>query len=104
MPPSSLATVATGQRRCGWIGRSKGAQTRSLVAAAYARTPCPPGSFTLIAPKKGTGDEREAISPASGEILKVLEGWAKAIPARAKYSPRAACWYVAEMMAWYHSG
>ena len=44
------------------------------------------------------------ISPAPGKILKVLEGSAKAIPVREKYSPRAACWYVAKMTAWYHNG
>ena len=27
------------------------------------------------------------------EILKVLKGWAKAMPTREKYAPLAACWH-----------
>ena len=65
----------------------------------------PAGELCIrIAPNKGIGDERNAISPAPGDILKVQGGWAKAIPARAKYSLRVACWYVAKMMTRYHSG
>jgi len=30
---------------------------------------------------------------ALGEILKVLKGWAKAMPTREKYAPLAACWH-----------
>jgi len=29
---------------------------------------------------------------APGDIAKVLEGWAKAVPAREQFSPLAACW------------
>jgi hypothetical protein len=42
----------------------------------------------------GTGNvyEMRIYTFAPGDIAKVLEGWAKAIPAREQFSPLAACW------------
>jgi len=42
----------------------------------------------------GTGNvyEMRTYTYAPGDIPKVLEGWAKAIEAREKFSPLAACW------------
>jgi len=42
----------------------------------------------------GTGNvyEMRIYTYASGDIPKVLEAWAKAIPDREKFSPLAACW------------
>ena len=42
----------------------------------------------------GTGNvyEMRIYTFAPGDIAKVLEGWAKAIEAREKFSPLAACW------------
>ncbi len=42
----------------------------------------------------GTGNvyEMRTYTYAPGDIPKVLEGWAKAIDAREKFSPLAACW------------
>src|SRR5256714_8155060 len=42
----------------------------------------------------GTGNvyEMRTYTFASGDIPKVLEGWGKAIEAREKFSPLAACW------------
>jgi len=42
----------------------------------------------------GTGNvyEMRTYTYASGDIPKVLEGWSKAIEAREKFSPLAACW------------
>ena len=42
----------------------------------------------------GTGNvyEMRTYTYAPGDISKVLEGWAKAIDAREKFSPLAACW------------
>src|ERR671935_227756 len=42
----------------------------------------------------GTGNvyEMRIYTFAPGDIPKVLDGWAKAIPAREKFSPLAACW------------
>jgi hypothetical protein len=36
--------------------------------------------------------EMRTYTFAPGDIPKVLEGWAKAIEAREKFSPSAACW------------
>ena len=42
----------------------------------------------------GTGNvyEMRTYTYASGDIPKVLDGWSKAIEAREKFSPLAACW------------
>src|SRR5262249_60594951 len=42
----------------------------------------------------GSGNvyEMRTYTYASGDIPKVLDGWAKAIEAREKFSPLAACW------------
>jgi hypothetical protein len=42
----------------------------------------------------GTGNvyEMRTYTYAPGDIPKVLEGWSKAIEAREKFSPLAACW------------
>ena len=42
----------------------------------------------------GTGNvyEMRTYTFASGDIPKVLDGWGKAIEAREKFSPLAACW------------
>ena len=42
----------------------------------------------------GTGNvyEMRSYTYAPGDIPKVLEAWAKAIPDREKFSPLAACW------------
>ncbi len=42
----------------------------------------------------GTGNvyEMRTYTYASGDLPKVLEGWSKAIEAREKFSPLAACW------------
>ena len=42
----------------------------------------------------GTGNvyEMRTYTYAPGDIPKVLDGWAKAIRAREKFSPLAACW------------
>ena len=42
----------------------------------------------------GTGNvyEMRIYTYAPGDIAKVLEGWAKAMPAREQFSPLAACW------------
>jgi NIPSNAP len=49
-------------------------------------------------PARLPGDEetcqkQRALSLPNGQIPKVLEAWAKAIPDREKFSPLAACWY-----------
>jgi hypothetical protein len=43
----------------------------------------------------GTGNvyEMRIYTFAPGDIPKVLDGWAKAMPAREQFSPLAACWH-----------
>ena len=50
---------------------------------------CTPGSRDY-----GTGNvyEMRTYTYAPGDIPKVLDGWSKAIDAREKFSPLAACW------------
>ncbi len=60
---------------------------RDTLAKDTARAQIPSG-------RDGTGNvyEMRTYTYAPGDIPKVLEAWAKAIPDREKFSPLAACW------------
>jgi hypothetical protein len=62
-------------------------ESEIMIPASFMR---PLGSQSY-----GTGNlyEMRIYTFAPGEIPKVLEGWAKAIATREKYSPLAACWH-----------
>jgi hypothetical protein len=68
---------------------------RDLIAAQEAEIMIPaPFMHPLGSRDYGTGNvyEMRIYTFAPGDIPKVLDGWAKAIPAREKFSPLAACW------------
>jgi hypothetical protein len=68
---------------------------RDLIVAQESEIMIPaPFMRPLGSQDYGTGNvyEMRIYTFAPGDIAKVLEGWAKAIPAREKYSPLAACW------------
>ena len=66
-----------------------------LIAAMESEIMNPaPFMHALGSRDYGTGNvyEMRTYTYAPGDIPKVLEGWAKAIDAREKFSPLAACW------------
>jgi hypothetical protein len=66
-----------------------------LIVAQEAEIMIPaPFMRALGSRNYGTGNvyEMRTYTYAPGDISKVLEGWAKAIDAREKFSPLAACW------------
>jgi hypothetical protein len=68
---------------------------QDLIAAQEAEIMNPaPFMRTLGSRDYGTGNvyEMRTYTYAPGDIPKVLEAWAKAIEAREKFSPLAACW------------
>jgi hypothetical protein len=68
---------------------------RDLIVAQEAEIMIPaPFMHPLGSRDYGTGNvyEMRIYTFAPGDIPKVLDGWAKAIPAREKFSPLAACW------------
>jgi hypothetical protein len=68
---------------------------RDLIVAQEAEIMIPaPFMHPLGSRGYGTGNvyEMRIYTFAPGDIPKVLDGWAKAIPAREKFSPLAACW------------
>jgi hypothetical protein len=68
---------------------------RDLIVAQEAEIMIPaPFMHPLGSRDYGTGNvyEMRIYTFAPGDIPKVLDGWAKAIEAREKYSPLAACW------------
>jgi hypothetical protein len=68
---------------------------RDLIVAQESEIMIPaPFMHPLGSRDYGTGNvyEMRIYTFAPGDIPKVLDGWAKAIPAREKYSPLAACW------------
>src|SRR5438876_2703197 len=86
-------------------------RVRAALAADQARAALPGGGDLIVAQEAeimnpapfmralgsrdfGTGNvyEMRTYTYAPGEIPKVLEAWAKAVPAREELSPLAACW------------
>jgi hypothetical protein len=68
---------------------------REFVVAQEAEIMVPaPFMHPLGSRNYGTGNvyEMRTYTYAPGDIPKVLEAWAKAIPDREKFSPLAACW------------
>jgi NIPSNAP len=68
---------------------------RDLIVAQEAEIMIPaPFMHPLGSRDYGTRNvyEMRIYTFAPGDIPKVLDGWAKAIPAREKFSPLAACW------------
>lgn len=68
---------------------------RDLIVAQEAEIMIPaPFMHALGSRDYGTGNvyEMRIYTFAPGDIPKVLDGWAKAIEAREKFSPLAACW------------
>src|SRR6266403_2216946 len=66
-----------------------------LIAAMESEIMNPaPFMHALGSRDYGTGNvyEMRTYTYAPGDIPKVLEAWAKAVPAREKFSPLAACW------------
>jgi NIPSNAP len=68
---------------------------REFVVAQEAEIMTPaPFMHPLGSRDYGTGNvyEMRTYTYATGDIPKVLEAWAKAVPDREKFSPLAACW------------
>src|SRR5262249_61429156 len=68
---------------------------REFVVAQEAEIMIPaPFMRALGSRNYGTGNvyEMRTYTYAPGDLPKVLEAWAKAIPDREKFSPLAACW------------
>jgi NIPSNAP len=68
---------------------------REFIVAQEAEIMTPaPFMHALGSRNYGTGNvyEMRTYTFAPGDISKVLEGWGKAIEAREKFSPLAACW------------
>ena len=66
-----------------------------LIVAQEAEIMKPPPFMRALGSRDyGTGNvyEMRTYTHAPGDISKELEGWAKAIDAREKFSPLAACW------------